>query len=726
MSRALLAELRLSSGARPRTLDQWRELCHPGDHRQMQAMDRALSDAEQGSFVLARRLYCGDGVYRTFRLDACVQRDGEGRPSYLMGVETLMEEGQAGEAGQDWRRRMLDATTHLRDERDRLEALLHGEAAQAPKKAPNEAPSEAPSLSAQESAQEEENLTLRRALQRQAVHLLARPPFAAHEGPERAVGVLGLTGSGKSALVNALMGERLLPEGVSATTNLAVFCRRGERAASILYQDGGTEWALGADLTPRWMADRTSEQGNPANERGILRVEWSSPGAAFPEGLVLVDTPCLDAWGLSQDNAPAVCALLSQLDAVLYAVPLRSRLKAADRALLSAIVREGRPLVALLTLADLERDEVEAGRVIRSRRQRLEGALRELREDLERVSALPRALIPVSSRLALRGFYDRASEEWRASNFDALLRQLAASGGSPPPQGTAPEAGAPASSDGAERADEAEEGPPQAGLFDSLLLSMREQSLRGRFLALPALQGGAGRLVLLGPRRQDGLRLLSRLAHDASLSDAGAEDGDWLLFGREEPPFPCVRLPEALGGLDVLVAPSDAFLPPSGLDWEALFGHWAPAVHLDLARVGSGLSDLARAPYLPALAAVPRRVLAFAHGGLFDTRLPSLYEAAERVEGFARLRGFQGRTSLFVHENYDPRYTDFLELGARVRPGSTAADLASLAASLAARWEQGEQNPAPPFTREAMALALLGLRARLRGSGPPPCPEGQP
>ncbi len=592
MSRALLSVLRLSPDARPRTLDQWRELCHPADHHQMQELDRALADEWGEVLSLTRRLYCGDGVYRLFRLEACLQRSEDGSPQYLMGIEALLEKGQTEGTDQEPYLQVPDMPLRY------VRAL------------------------------EEENLVLRRALQRQALHLLAQPPAAPAVGKRITLSVLGLAGSGGWELMRVLREDGLLPEGLALT---------------------------------------------------------ETPG----EG-----------------------------DIVLYIIPLRGHLKSADADLLTAAARRGQRIIVLLTMTDLERDEAEAGRVLLSRQQRVERALRELREELKRASIPPCPLIPLSPHLAWRGLYDRASTVWRESNFDELLRLIAPTRSSVP--GTlAPRGEEPPREAGAE---------PPFGLFDALLFSLREQALRTRFLALPVIKQPSDarwerfstprKLVMMGLNRQEALRLVSRLAHNSSLFDEETEARSWLFFGRGEPPFPreerlptvpCVCRPEALAGFDILVAPENAF-NPGGMEWEDLFAQWTPVVHMDLVRVDSSLSELARTPWFSALASAPRWVLAFAHSGLFDTRLSGLLEAEERVMRFAVLRGFQGRMSPFVYENYDPRYTDFLELGARVRYDATADDLSALVAG----WGRDELDYAPPFTRDQLAIALLVIRSKLQ------------
>ena len=47
------------------------------------------------------------------------------------------------------------------------------------------------------------------------------------------VGLAGTTSVGKSTILNAILGSRMLPEGVRPTTNCGVFCRSGTRKRAI-------------------------------------------------------------------------------------------------------------------------------------------------------------------------------------------------------------------------------------------------------------------------------------------------------------------------------------------------------------------------------------------------------------------------------------------------------------------------------------------------------------
>ncbi|MBQ4401934.1 MAG: PAS domain-containing protein, partial [Synergistaceae bacterium] len=84
----LLNVMRLNIDTCPKTLDQWYELCHPEDHMKLAKLEAAIYGHES-TITFTRKLYCGDGYYRNFRLDALIQRDNSGRPLKLSGSETL-------------------------------------------------------------------------------------------------------------------------------------------------------------------------------------------------------------------------------------------------------------------------------------------------------------------------------------------------------------------------------------------------------------------------------------------------------------------------------------------------------------------------------------------------------------------------------------------------------------------------------------------------------------
>ena len=497
------------------------------------------------------------------------------------------------------------------------------------------------------------------------------------------VGICGLSGSGKTSLMNALIGEKLLPLHQHSTQiNVPVTCREGEtRGAKVFFQDGRTETLDSRGLT-------ASALDGVLSRPGISRIDLTIPGALIPEGICIADTPGYDALGGT--STVILRKILPELDAVLYVTPIRSGLKASDYDFLKTIYAVNDRVIFLLAKTDLESADSEAGRVLRTVEAKTAGNVDVLRQDIRTLTEKDALIIPVSSRYALEHFYDRKSPEWYASNIETLTCFLAGKKSSPFTRAVifrseralklldaALENRALTGSSRwrlqdyagtlrkalADSADLAE-APKNItlnhtltashdtgkNLLSSLITSLREHEFRARFFSLKAFHGERN-AVLLGADKTQSLRLYSRLAHNLlseDLPEGRVSRKEWLCSGNAEP-FQCIRLPVISPGENVLIAPDDYSL--KGIDWPELFRHFTPVVSVDLSRTASGLNDLSHAPYLMGLA-LSEWVLAFGNGGMFAERQTELLSAVpEKVKEFAEAGGLR-LPELFIYENY--------------------------------------------------------------------------
>jgi len=105
------------------------------------------------------------------------------------------------------------------------------------------------------------------------------------QGNVASVVVLGQFKRGKSSLINALLGEDILPTGRLPLTGVMTRIVFGERGATVHYLNGRSETA---DL--RDLATFVTEERNPKNERGVAQVDVTLPLAMLRE-MTLIDTP---------------------------------------------------------------------------------------------------------------------------------------------------------------------------------------------------------------------------------------------------------------------------------------------------------------------------------------------------------------------------------------------------------------------------------------------------
>src|SRR3990167_6362611 len=87
------------------------------------------------------------------------------------------------------------------------------------------------------------------------------------------VACVGQFKRGKSTLINALVGEPVLPAGVVPVTAAVTVVRFGARVAARV-RFGERDWQ---DCDPRALATYVAEEQNPGNEKGVTGVEVFVP-----------------------------------------------------------------------------------------------------------------------------------------------------------------------------------------------------------------------------------------------------------------------------------------------------------------------------------------------------------------------------------------------------------------------------------------------------------------
>jgi hypothetical protein len=134
--------------------------------------------------------------------------------------------------------------------------------------------------------------------------------------------VLGQFKRGKSTLLNALLGEWLLPASVVPLTAIPTFLQYGpELIARVSYHDDRAAEEFHGKSTEELheiLHGFVTEEGNPSNRLGVLQVEISHPAPILKHGVVLIDTPGIGST--FTHNTEATLNFLPQCDAALFVV----------------------------------------------------------------------------------------------------------------------------------------------------------------------------------------------------------------------------------------------------------------------------------------------------------------------------------------------------------------------------------------------------------------------
>ena len=131
--------------------------------------------------------------------------------------------------------------------------------------------------------------------------------------------VLGQFKRGKSSLINAILGEELLPTAAVPLTSAVTMLRYGQKRRVLIRHEG---WVLPRVIVPSTLAEYITERGNPGNEKQVLAAEIEMPEPFLRRGLHLVDTPGIGS--VHRHNTATTYRFLPEADAVIFVTSAES------------------------------------------------------------------------------------------------------------------------------------------------------------------------------------------------------------------------------------------------------------------------------------------------------------------------------------------------------------------------------------------------------------------
>jgi hypothetical protein len=164
------------------------------------------------------------------------------------------------------------------------------------------------------------------------------------------VACIGQFKRGKSTLLDALVGDRILPTGVLPITAVPTVVRYGtSRRARVRLQEGS--WK---DIAPEELHQYVSEENNPENAKGVVSVEVFCPSPLLTDGMSLVDTPGLGS--VFAGNTAATQAFVPHIDAAIVVVGADPPIAREELTLAVEVGKQVRDLLVVLNKADRTSD----------------------------------------------------------------------------------------------------------------------------------------------------------------------------------------------------------------------------------------------------------------------------------------------------------------------------------------------------------------------------------
>jgi GTP-binding protein EngB required for normal cell division len=168
--------------------------------------------------------------------------------------------------------------------------------------------------------------------------------------------VVGQFKRGKSSLMNAIIGQSLLPTGLLPVTSAITSLSYGSRPRVVIRRAGR---AIDEEVLIERLPSFITEQGNPGNRERVLSAEVEVPAPFLRRGLTFVDTPGIGSARAA--NTATTLSFLPEADAALFVTSADGPLSEAEMGFLDAVRQHVRKLFFVVNKVDLVASAERAG-----------------------------------------------------------------------------------------------------------------------------------------------------------------------------------------------------------------------------------------------------------------------------------------------------------------------------------------------------------------------------
>lgn len=139
------------------------------------------------------------------------------------------------------------------------------------------------------------------------------------------IAIMGITSSGKSTLVNAIIGENLLPTAIKPSSSIIITCSKGNKRQAVIYfRDKEPLIVEGEELNSETIKMYADESENPENKLNVSQIDICSPSFLLGDNIHIIDSPGLDACDLEIHEKITMEILLPTIDICVFLTTVKA------------------------------------------------------------------------------------------------------------------------------------------------------------------------------------------------------------------------------------------------------------------------------------------------------------------------------------------------------------------------------------------------------------------
>jgi GTPase Era involved in 16S rRNA processing len=239
------------------------------------------------------------------------------------------------------------------------------------------------------------------------------------------VAIMGITSSGKSTLVNTLLGEKILPMAIRPSSSIIITAAKGEKRQAVVYfKDRAPEILEGSNLNEEIIGAYADESRNPSNKLNVTQIDITTPDFLLNENIHIIDSPGLDAWELESHEKLTLEILLPTIDICIFLTTVKANSDQANAEKMKIVNEKEKQIILVQNMIDSIEEklgkngivEEDKSIILKKHKRRAENLLREGTNNNDGFE-----VIQISALNGLKGIINKDEELYNNSNIDEFL-----------------------------------------------------------------------------------------------------------------------------------------------------------------------------------------------------------------------------------------------------------------------------------------------------------------